>query len=435
MDILTTHKKWYQRQVAASTLVVCVGLALVAGASLDRLLIRHSLTTGQLSLGASKVLGVGQLPPDVIASQDVDFRQFWDLWKLLKEKYYQQPLHDKDLFYGAMSGLVASTGDPYTMYFPPKEAAIFQQSLEGSFEGIGAEIGLKEDLLQIVAPLPDTPAAKAGLQAGDLILKIDDQETNGMGVDKAVSLIRGKKGTAVVLNIYRSADKKSEPRDVKIVRDEIQVKSVTSKMLEGNIAYINITHFNDDTETGFSTALDSLLAKNPKALILDVRNDPGGYLDTALSVTGEWIGNDTVLKERRQGAIVNELRGTGGQRLRGMPTVVLVNKGSASASEIVAGALQDYGLATLVGEKTFGKGSVQDYQTFKDGSGVKITIVEWLTPKERAINKTGLTPDVTVELTQADYEAKRDPQLDRAVAILNGSATSTSSQAASPTKP
>lgn len=430
-ELLSSSKTpWFHRHVALPTLVVVMAVAALSGVGIDRWWVTRALAAGQMPLGQGRVLGMEQLPSQVMDSQDVDFRQFWDTWKILKEKYYQQPLKDKDLFYGALAGLAQSTGDPYTTYFDPKSAQDFQSSLEGKFEGIGAEVGLKDDQLQIVAPLPDTPAERAGLLAGDLILKIDGQETSGMGVEKAVTLIRGKKGTKVVLSIYRPAEKKAQPREVTLLRDEIHVKSVTLKMMPGKIGYITVAHFNDDTEDGFKQAVSDVMRQDPKGIVIDLRNDPGGYLETALNMTSEWVGDQIVVKERRQGKIVEELHGSSDQRLKGVKTVVLVNQGSASASEILAGALQDYGVATLVGTKTFGKGSVQDYQNFKDGSGIKITIAEWLTPKERTINKTGLNPDVVVERTPEDYEAKRDPQLDRAIAILDGSATTTAKQAA-----
>ncbi len=433
MDAPSTS--WFRHRVTLPTALVLMVVGGCFGFGLHRWFITRPIGFGPLSPGHGLVRGMGQLPPRALDSQDVDFHQFWEIWKLLKEKYYQQPLKDKDLYYGALAGLAQSTNDPYTSYFDPKSALEFQQSLEGRFEGIGAEIGLKDDQLQIIAPLPDTPASRAGLLAGDLILKIDGQESVGMSVERAVTLIRGKKGTKVVLNIYRMGEKKAEPRDVSITRDEIHVKSVTWKILPGKIGFITVVHFNDDTEDGFREAVTEVLKEDPKGVIIDVRNNPGGYLETALNMTSEWVGDQVVVKERRQGKIVEELRGASGQRLKGMKTVVLVNQGSASASEILAGALQDYRVATIVGKKTFGKGSVQDYQTFKDGSGMKITIAEWLTPRERTIHKTGLDPDVVVDRTPEDYEAKRDPPLDRAIAILNGTATGTSAEVPTSTRP
>lgn len=422
-----------QKTIGSVAVIGGVVLGFVGGLLVERAYVySHVAPLGIVSAtGTGRVLGIGQLPPADLANKDVEFKQFWELWSLLKEKYYQQPVQDKQMFYGAMSGLASSLGDPYTTYFQPTDAEDFQQALSGKFEGIGAEIGIKDDQLQIVAPLPDSPASRAGILAGDFIVKIDGTETTGMSVEKAVSLIRGPKDTKVTLTIFRPTAKKP-PIDITITRDQIQIKSVMWKMLPGKIAQITVTHFNGDTEDGFNAAADAVMRQSPKGIILDLRNNPGGFLATALSMAGEWVGNATVVKERRQGKIFDELKGAGKDRFDGIPTVVLVNQGSASASEIVAGALQDYGKATLVGMKTFGKGSVQDYQSLPDGSGVKITIAEWLTPKERQINKLGLEPDIRINQTQEDYDAKRDPQLDRAVGILNGTATTTSIGADAP---
>lgn len=370
----------------------------------------------------------GDPPSDV--KLPADFKQFWDLWRRIKESYYEQPVDEEKMFYGAMSGLASSLGDPYTVFFEPKTAKEFNESLAGKFEGIGAEIGIKDDQLQIIAPLPEMPAEKAGLRAGDFILKIDKEDTAGMSVDKAVSLIRGKKGTKVTLTIGRyktekdkSGKEKKTPttQEITITRDTIVVKSVRSEFLkEQRLAVIEISNFNQDTAALFAQAVNDALNRDAKGIILDLRNDPGGYLDTAITVAGEWTGADIVVKERRQGKIVDEFRGTASGRLKNFPTVVLVDKGSASASEIVAGALQDYGLAKIVGMQTFGKGSVQDYSEFPDKSSIKMTIAEWVTPKERSINKIGIEPDVKIDRTNEDYNANRDPQLDKAIELLTG---------------
>ncbi|MFA5936173.1 MAG: S41 family peptidase [Patescibacteria group bacterium] len=371
------------------------------------------------------VRGVGSAPPTSVA-KTVDFEQFWDLWQILKTKYYKQPLDEQKMLYGAMAGLTASTEDPYTVFFEPVVAKEFSQSLEGKFEGIGAEIGIKQDQLQIIAPLPDSPSEKAGVLAGDAILAINSTSTEGMTVEQAVSLIRGKKGTNVTLSLgrFKDAEKKNPERfDVTIARDTIVVKSVRVTYLKNGIAHVQMTNFNVDTTDAFSKVIDEMLSKNTKGVILDMRNNPGGFLDRATAVAGEWVGSDIVVLERRQGVVVDEFHGTGRGRLKGMPTIILVNEGSASASEIVAGALQDYGVAKLVGKKTFGKGSVQDYTELKDGTAVKVTVAEWTTPKGRFINEIGIDPDVAVERTEEDYHADRDPQLEKAIELLGGSTT------------
>jgi len=405
-------------------LIVVAGLAYGLGTKNGAASVSNASGSGNRSLTAS-LRGIGSKPPNGVA-KSVDFQEFWDLWDVLSTKYYKQPLDEQKLLYGAMQGLAAATEDPYTVFFEPKMAEEFSQSLEGKFEGIGAEIGIKNDQLQIIAPLPDTPAAKAGLLAGDAILAIDATTTEAMTVEEAVSLIRGKKGTSITLTIGRVNEKKEARRlDISIVRDTITVKSVRVSYPENGIALIELTNFNMDTTDEFSRAVDEVLSKNVKGLVLDLRNDPGGFLDRATAVAGEWVGDQVVVSERRQGVTVDEFRGTGKGRLKNLPTIVLVNEGSASASEIVAGALQDYGLAKLVGKKTFGKGSVQDYTELENGAAVKVTVAEWLTPKGRFINEVGIVPDVEVDRTEEDYHADHDPQLKKALELLTGASTST----------
>lgn len=388
---------------------------------------------------ARSIDGVGSSPPRDVRAK-ADFDQFWELWRTLKDRYYLQPMDEQKMMYGAMSGLASSLEDPYTTFFEPKIAEEFSQSLQGKFEGIGAEIGLRDEQIQVIAPLKDMPAEKAGIRAGDAILKIDGEDTAGMTVEQAVSKIRGDKGTTVKLQIGRvkvevgkDGKEKKTPStlDVSIVRDVIVVKSVRVSYKD-KVAVIEITNFNQDTQALFAQAVEEVSGKDPKGIVLDLRNDPGGYLDRAVSVASAWVGSDVVLHERRQGKIVESFRGDGEPRFKGIPTVVLVNEGSASASEIVAGALQDHGAAKVVGKTSFGKGSVQDYTEFPDGSAVKVTIAEWLTPKLRSINKQGIVPDIDVERTAEDVHANRDPQLDKALQLLTASGTSAVSSSPAP---
>ncbi|NBS41663.1 S41 family peptidase, partial [bacterium] len=297
----------------------------------------------------------------------MDFAEFWNVWNLVKENFYKQPVSDKDLFYGAMKGLVAATGDRYTVYFDPEEAESFSSALAGKFSGIGAELGMKDNQLVIVAPLPDSPAEKAGLLAGDKILAIDGTETMGMAVDTAVSKIRGDEGTAITLTI--SHDGVQDAEDVTITRSIITIDSVKWSIDENGIATINIFEFNQDTSGLFNQAVNDVLSKNAKGIVLDLRSDPGGFLTAAIDVASAWIGYQPVVLEKQQ-ENTQAYPGISAPRLANVKTVVLVDGGSASASEIVAGALQDYGLATLVGTQTFGKGSVQDYRDLPDGSAV-----------------------------------------------------------------
>ncbi len=419
-------------------IVATAGVAFFAGVTFGKGDVPLASASTTSTSAIASVEGVGSNPPSDLGVPPT-FKEFWDLWRSIEDRYYQQPVDEQKMLYGAMSGLASSVDDPYTLFFPPKNAEAFNQNLQGKFEGIGAEIGIKNDQLQIIAPLPDSPAEKAGLKAGDLILKIDATSTDAMSIDQAVTLIRGDKGTTVTLTIGRYTTTKDasgkekqtpETKDIPIVRDVIKVKSVNVKYVEKDtIAVISVSNFNADTEDLFNQAVTDALAKNVKGVVLDLRNDPGGYLDKAISMASEWVGDQVVVKERRQGKIVDEYKGDHPARLKDMPTVVLVNGGSASASEIVSGALQDYAKATLVGTKTFGKGSVQDYTEFPDKSALKITIAEWVTPKERSINKQGLDPDITVDRTEEDYNANRDPQLDKAIELLTGKATAPSASA------
>ena len=354
------------------------------------------------------------LTPDYLR-KTVDFNQFWRLWDIVKTKYYRQPVNEVKFLYGAEAGLVASLDDPYSVFFEPKVATEFSRELSGSIYGIGAEVSVKKDVLTVIAPLPETPAERAGLKSGDLILAIDGLDTRGMPLDLAVSKIRGDKGTTVKLLIMRDGFKKAQ--EFAIVRDNIQVKSVRYE-LKNNISYIKVTHFNEDTGVDFNKVVEKVLRDNPRGVIIDLRNNPGGYLNVSVDMLGEWLAEDTAVIERFTNNAQKEYKTNGRARLNNYPTVVLINKGSASASEILAGALQDYGRAKVVGEQSFGKGTVQSYEEFEDGSALKLTIAEWLTPKKRAIDKNGITPDVVVKLTEADVENSKDPQLDKAIELL-----------------
>ncbi|TAK05634.1 S41 family peptidase [Patescibacteria group bacterium] len=368
------------------------------------------------AVAARRALAEGRGLPD-----DVDFTLFWKIWDDIRRKYVHQPVSEGELFRGALAGIVASLGDPYSVYFDPESAEEFSNDLKGTFGGIGAEIGMREERIVVIAPLSDTPAARAGIKAGDMILRIDDSDTSGMTVDEAVDLIRGEKGTTVKLLLFRE-NNGGEPFEVSVVRDVIVVKSVTWEMkrtTDGrNVAYVEMRQFNEETVPLFDKAIREFTRQKPVAVILDLRNNPGGYLDAAVDVAGEWIGRGTVVIERRSDGNDEPFDAAVRARLAEFPTVVLVNGGSASGSEIVAGALQDAELATLVGEQTFGKGSVQDYEELSDGGALKLTIAEWLTPKGRTINETGIAPDEKVEYTKEDIDADRDPQLEKALELI-----------------
>jgi carboxyl-terminal processing protease len=365
---------------------------------------------------SGKVTNQGAKPPEYL-SKNVNFKLFWQVWDLIKDKYVEEDVNEVNMFYGAQMGLLASLEDPYSVFLVPEIAENFNEELKGKFEGIGAEIAIKKDRLTIVAPLPESPAEKAGLRAGDKVLAIDDLDTSGMSLARAVNLIRGDKGTEVVLTVMH---KDGNQEKIVVIRDKIQYASVKYKLLEDDtIGYIQVSYFNEDTEGLFNEAVNNMVNKNIDKIILDLRNNPGGFLSTAISMANNWIEDGVIVKEKSRDATKNKSFSASGQaKFKDKKTVVLVNGGSASASEIVSGALQDYGLATIIGETTFGKGSVQDLTELSDGSSVKLTIAKWYTPNDRSINLEGIIPDVKIELSAEDYNNDLDPQLEKAIEIL-----------------
>ncbi len=354
-------------------------------------------------------------------SQDdtIDFSLFWKVWEILKSKYVDRSKLDaRELFYGAIDGMLSATGDPYTTFFSPKENQEFNEDISGTFEGIGAEMGMKDDLITIIAPLEGAPAEKAGLLPGDKIVKIDDVISSSYSLDEAVKHIRGPKGTEVKLTIFRVGEE--ETRDIVVKRDVILVKSVRYEMKENGVAYVRVSRFGDDTENGFKDAVRQVLTQKARGLIIDLRSNPGGYLETAVTMGSLMLpaGKVVVMEEDGNGKRT-ELKARGGDVLSGIPTVVLINEGSASASEILAGALKDNRAnVTLVGKKSFGKGSVQELISVTKETAVKVTVAHWLTPAGKQIHNVGISPDVEVGLSANDREEKRDPQLEKAMSIL-----------------
>lgn len=379
--------------------------------------LQASRSSSGTTKGKTIIIGTGK-PTDV--AQGISFDGFWDVWEMVRTRHVNQPVDETKMFYGSLAGIVGSLGDPYSIFLDPEAAEQFQTELSGTFDGVGMEIGVKQNQLKVIAPLPGTPAEKAGLKAGDSIMAIDGADTYGMAVDEAVRRIRGPKGTEVKLNIVRDGE---DMKEFKIMRAAIVVESVRRRIVdkgERRFGVIEIRQFNEMTSPAFKEAVQVFTLEDLDGLIVDLRNNPGGYLDTAVEVSGEWISHDVVVQEKLSDGSMRNYVSDGNARLTEMPTVVLVNGGSASASEIVAGALQFHKKATIVGEKTFGKGSVQDLVSFEDGSALKLTIALWLTPGGVSIDKEGITPDVTVELTEEDFEAEKDPQFDRAIEILSG---------------
>ena len=341
--------------------------------------------------------------------------QLDQVYSVLQRKFDGQ-LDRARLLDGAKAGFVGAAGDPYTSYLTAEQARRLSDDLSGTLSGIGAEIGIKAGRLTVIAPVDDSPAVAAGLKAGDYIRAIDRRDTTGMTLDEAVTQIRGKQGTEVTLNISRPG---TEPFNVVIKRAVITVKSVKSELKSGGVGYLEVTRFGADTDELLATAIKDLRGRGARKFVLDLRNNPGGFLQSSIDVTGHFIKNKLVVEERKHGRAIQRLSSSGEGELAGLPLVVLINAGSASASEIVAGALQDHGAATLVGERSFGKGSVQEIIDLKAGAQLKVTIAHWFTPKGKSIDKEGIKPDVEVKLEQADYDAGRDPQLDRALEILS----------------
>jgi carboxyl-terminal processing protease len=348
-----------------------------------------------------------------------DMGVFWKTWDLLHERFVdREKLDVTTLLYGAIKGMLAATDDPYTTFFSPEENKSFQEDISGSFEGIGAEIGMKSKVLTVVAPLDDSPAQKAGIRSGDKILKINDESTAEMNIDEAVKKMRGKKGTDVKLTIFREGEK--ETRDITVRRDTINVKSVKLEWKEDGIALVKLSQFGEETVNEFSDAVKQIRSRQTRGIVLDLRDDPGGLLDAAVDIGSLMIpkGKPVVIEEDSKGSR-ETLSTEGGDVLSSIPTVVLINEGSASASEILAATLRENrDNVTLIGKKSFGKGSVQELVPVTKDTSLKVTVARWLTPRGEQINKIGITPDIDIDRTSEDYDADRDPQLEKALEVV-----------------
>jgi len=345
------------------------------------------------------------------------FPVFWEAWGYIHQDFYKTPLDDNTLLNGSISGMVQSLGDPHTAFVDAQRAAITRSDLEGAFEGIGATVEMREGRLTVVAPIKGTPADKAGVLPGDIILQVNDTIIQNMDVTQAIMLIRGPKGTPVTLHIQRA----KEPRfTVTIVRDTIRVPAVEARMIEGTqFAYLRLNDFTGPAPDEMRAALRELMAQRPTGLIFDLRRNPGGYLSVSVDVASQFLKNgQVVLIEKSKDGKAQELKARGGGLAIDIPMVLLIDKGSASASEIVAGALKDHKRATLIGTDTFGKGSVQNVHTLSDKSELRVTIAHFFSPLNRDINEVGVSPDIEVKFTEEDIAQKRDPQLDRAVEFL-----------------
>lgn len=349
-----------------------------------------------------------------------DFSLFWQTWSALEKKFVNKEKLDlQKMLYGAISGMVRSLGDPYTVFLAPEESKRFSEDVKGFFEGVGMEIGIKKDQLQVIAPLEGTPAQRAGLRSGDKILSINGTSTVDLTVEEAVSMIRGQRGTEVTLTILRNNWEKS--KDIKIVRAKIEIPSLKLEFkgeAEG-IAYLKLYQFSEKAAGDFAKSAVKILNSNAKYIILDLRDNPGGYLEVSQDIAGWFLEKGQIVAIEDFGAKQEQKKylAEGNSQLLSYPIVVLINQGSASASEILAGALRDNRDVKLIGEKSFGKGSVQELEQLASGSSLKVTVAKWLTPKEKSISEVGLEPDIKVELTDQDFEEEKDPQLDKAIEI------------------
>ena len=375
-----------------------------------------------VGLGGFK-LGVYSTQKGLQTSSEVDTSSMNQVLTQLKKNYLKpEDIDAKKLMYGATEGMTASLGDPYTSFFPPVENSRNKEDLQGEFGGVGIMLGFIDHTLAVMSPLKDTPAFKAGIKSGDLILKIVDEkkkiskDTNNLTIEQAVDLIRGEKGTPVTLTIFRESEKKS--REVVLVRDVINVPSTELSWIDNNkVALIRVNKFGEQTLGEWEKIVAEVKVKNATGVVLDLRNNPGGYLQRAVDLGSEFIADGVIVKQRdRNKTEVSNVDRRG--KLIGMPLVVLVNKGSASAAEILAGALRERLGTKLVGENSFGKGTVQEPEDFSDGSSLHVTIAEWLLPSGKNIHKVGLAPDVTVEYKPDEKNPAADNQVDKALEVL-----------------
>jgi len=373
------------------------------------------------SFGVGFWYGQSKVVCQVCPPEELDFSLFWETWKTLQEKYVDKAaINVQDLIYGAISGMVDSLQDPYTVFLEPEDAKKFVEDVKGTFEGIGMQIDTKDDQLQVVAPLEGTPAQKAGLRAGDKVVAVDGKSTVGITVEEVVSWIRGPKGTEVVLTVFR--EEWGENKDIKLTREVIDIPSLKLEIRDDKIAYLKLYQFSEVASYDFKEAAVKILNSDADRIILDLRNNPGGYLDIAQDVAGWFLekGKTVVIEDFGGDQEPYSYLAQGNSKLLSYPVVVLINKGSASGSEILAGALRDNRGIKLIGETSFGKGSVQELAELSGGSSLKVTVAKWLTPKGDLITDKGLEPDIIIEMTDQDYNEGRDPQLDKAVEIIKG---------------
>ncbi len=399
---------------------ILLGLFIIAGSFTGGLITGLSLPFGARGTSTFPLFsGGGTDALDAATPEDLRtlFEPFWQAWDLVNEQYVSQPVDQAQLMRGAISGMLDSLGDPNTGYLDPDEYRRANAPLEGEYEGIGAWVDTSGDYLTIISPMKGSPAEEAGLQSGDKVIAVDGEDMTGVDPSLVLRKVLGPEGTTVRLTLTREGVE--EPIEVSIVRKKISVPTLEGELREEGILYIQIYTFGEKTDEDLRALLREYRSSEPVGLILDLRNNPGGYLDTAIRVVSEFIDEGIVMYEEYGDGKRTTFRARGNGLATEIPLVVLINEGSASASEITAGAIQDRGRGLLVGTKSFGKGTVQKWTPLDDDQGaVKITIARWLTPNEQEIHGVGLTPDVEIPFTEEDIQAERDPQLEKAVELL-----------------
>jgi len=411
-----------------------VAIILLAGAFSGGFIAGHLIPSrGQVPILSDLIPSPQTVAPEQQSATPAElqslFAPFWEAWNIVHTQFVEQPVDDVALMQGAIRGMMEALGDEQTFYMDPKLYSDETLSLQGEYEGIGAYVDLKGEYLTIVSPIAGSPAELAGLHPGDKVIAIDGEDMTGIPPEEVRLKVLGQEGTKVTLTVRREGE--SEPLQFVITRARITIRSAEGKMLENDIAYVDINTFGDRTTQELRAALQNLMKQNPKGIVIDLRNNPGGYLNTAIEVSSEFIEEGVIMYEQYGDGRRDQYEALGNGQATDIPIVVLINQGSASASEILAGALQDYEHAKLVGVQSYGKGSVQIWQPLSNNQGAAhVTIAKWLTPKERAIDHVGLAPDVIVEMTPEDFAADRDPQLDAAVetlmAMINGNPIPTS---------
>jgi carboxyl-terminal processing protease len=408
-------------------LIGAVAVILLLGSFSGGFLVGHFVPIGNNN-GPSLSIGNSDEPP-VVSTVSPDqqtttpdeletlFTPFWEAWNIVHEEYVDQPVDNTALMQGAIRGMLDALGDAHSSYMDPKTYQDANDSLSGEYEGIGAWVDTTADYLTIISPIPGSPAEKVGIEPGDKIVAIDGEDMSGIDAELVRQRVLGPAGSTVILTVAREGE--SEPLDFSITRERIVIESASGEMLENNIGYVQITTFGDKTTPELRATLEDLMAQKPDGLVIDLRNNGGGYLQTSVEVASEFIGEGVILYEQYGDGERDTYRALNDGQATDIPLVVLINEGTASASEIVAGAIQDYERGKLVGVTSFGKGSVQNWVPLSNNQGaVRVTIAKWLTPDERTIQDTGLTPDVEVEISDEDRQNDLDPQLDKAIEVL-----------------